>query len=200
MGRAKNDFVRRYQVCMILVRTWHELSGCTEISDAETVRWTLHNCHVWSGGRKSLLMPAPSSRSRDRLITTSHMNFTHTSTFCLVSSPNMYVQYKADLWKTSVHWCRIFFGPKPMNCPGHYKIFAHRDVSYVQESTLYPLTLFTQTNFLERWQARPEYSTTISARCRPYLLYSRTGAWAAFSLLPDDHSSGFRLDDMHWRG
>lgn len=26
MGRAKNDFVRRYQVCMILVRTWHELS------------------------------------------------------------------------------------------------------------------------------------------------------------------------------
>lgn len=64
--------------------------GCTEISDAETVRWTLHNCHVWSGGRKSLLMPAPSSRSRDRLITTSHLNFTHTSTFCLVSSPNMY--------------------------------------------------------------------------------------------------------------
>lgn len=46
-----------------------------------------------------------------------------------------HVQYKADLWKTSVHWCGFFFGPKPMNCPGHYKIFAHRDVSYVQEST-----------------------------------------------------------------
>jgi threonyl-tRNA synthetase len=56
-----------------------------------------------------------------------------------VITPNM---YKADLWKTSGHWDHyehgMFtievekdkFGLKPMNCPGHCKIFAHRDVSY----------------------------------------------------------------------
>ncbi|KAF5713847.1 threonyl-trna synthetase [Fusarium mundagurra] len=56
-----------------------------------------------------------------------------------VMSPNM---YKADLWKTSGHWGHyeenMFtfevekekFGLKPMNCPGHCKIFAHSDVTY----------------------------------------------------------------------
>ncbi|RDL30423.1 Uncharacterized protein BP5553_10301 [Venustampulla echinocandica] len=56
-----------------------------------------------------------------------------------VITPNM---FKADLWKTSGHWDHyddgMFtfavekeqFGLKPMNCPGHCKIFAHRDVSY----------------------------------------------------------------------
>jgi len=56
-----------------------------------------------------------------------------------VITPNI---YKADLWKTSGHWDHyedaMFtfevekdkFGLKPMNCPGHCKIFAYRDVSY----------------------------------------------------------------------
>jgi threonyl-tRNA synthetase len=56
-----------------------------------------------------------------------------------VITPNM---YKSDLWKTSGHWDHyeehMFtfevekekFGLKPMNCPGHCKIFAHSDVSY----------------------------------------------------------------------
>jgi threonyl-tRNA synthetase len=56
-----------------------------------------------------------------------------------VMSPNM---YKADLWVTSGHWNHyedgMFtfevekekFGLKPMNCPGHCKIFAHSDVTY----------------------------------------------------------------------
>jgi len=50
--------------------------------------------------------------------------------------------YKADLWKTSGHWDHYAddmftfevekeqFGLKPMNCPGHCKIFGHSDVSY----------------------------------------------------------------------
>lgn len=50
--------------------------------------------------------------------------------------------YKSDLWKTSGHWEHyadgmfLFevekeqFGLKPMNCPGHCKIFAHQDVNY----------------------------------------------------------------------
>ncbi|KAG5980852.1 threonyl-tRNA synthetase, partial [Claviceps lovelessii] len=56
-----------------------------------------------------------------------------------VMSPNM---YKSDLWKTSGHWNHyeenMFtfdvekerFGLKPMNCPGHCKIFSHSDVTY----------------------------------------------------------------------
>ena len=56
-----------------------------------------------------------------------------------VMSPNM---YKSDLWKVSGHWNHyeenMFtfdvekerFGLKPMNCPGHCKIFAHSDVTY----------------------------------------------------------------------
>jgi len=56
-----------------------------------------------------------------------------------VITPNI---YKSDLWKTSGHWEHyeenMFafevekekFGLKPMNCPGHCKIFAHSDVSY----------------------------------------------------------------------
>jgi threonyl-tRNA synthetase len=56
-----------------------------------------------------------------------------------VISPNM---YKSDLWKTSGHWDHYSddmfqldvekekFGLKPMNCPGHCKIFAHGDVTY----------------------------------------------------------------------
>lgn len=56
-----------------------------------------------------------------------------------VITPNI---YKADLWKMSGHWDHyeegMFtfevekdkYGLKPMNCPGHCKIFAHRDVSY----------------------------------------------------------------------
>ncbi|PFH62557.1 hypothetical protein XA68_13139 [Ophiocordyceps unilateralis] len=59
--------------------------------------------------------------------------------FVEVMSPNM---YKADLWKVSGHWNHyeenMFtfevekekFGLKPMNCPGHCKIFAHSDVTY----------------------------------------------------------------------
>ncbi|KJZ76568.1 Threonine--tRNA ligase [Hirsutella minnesotensis 3608] len=59
--------------------------------------------------------------------------------FVEVMSPNM---YKADLWKMSGHWNHyeehMFtfevekekFGLKPMNCPGHCKIFAHSDVTY----------------------------------------------------------------------
>jgi threonyl-tRNA synthetase len=59
--------------------------------------------------------------------------------FTEVMSPNM---YKADLWKTSGHWKHyeenMFtfevekekYGLKPMNCPGHCKIFGHSDVSY----------------------------------------------------------------------
>ncbi|KAK4136056.1 threonyl-tRNA synthetase [Trichocladium antarcticum] len=56
-----------------------------------------------------------------------------------VITPNM---YKSDLWKTSGHWDHYAegmftfevekeqFGLKPMNCPGHCRIFAHSDVSY----------------------------------------------------------------------
>lgn len=56
-----------------------------------------------------------------------------------VVSPNI---YKSDLWKTSGHWDHyeenMFtfdvekerFGLKPMNCPGHCKIFGHSDKSY----------------------------------------------------------------------
>lgn len=56
-----------------------------------------------------------------------------------VMSPNM---YKSDLWKTSGHWGHYAenmftfeveketFGLKPMNCPGHCKIFAHSDITY----------------------------------------------------------------------
>ncbi|GAP93073.1 putative threonyl-tRNA synthetase [Rosellinia necatrix] len=56
-----------------------------------------------------------------------------------VITPNM---YKSDLWKTSGHWDHYSedmftfevekekFGLKPMNCPGHCKLFAHSDVSY----------------------------------------------------------------------
>ncbi|KAK2589717.1 threonyl-tRNA synthetase [Conoideocrella luteorostrata] len=56
-----------------------------------------------------------------------------------VMSPNM---YKSDLWKTSGHWGHYAenmftfdvekeqFGLKPMNCPGHCRIFAHSDVTY----------------------------------------------------------------------
>ena len=56
-----------------------------------------------------------------------------------VISPNV---YKADLWKTSGHWAHyeenMFtfdvekerYGLKPMNCPGHCKIFSHSDVTY----------------------------------------------------------------------
>ncbi|KFA64144.1 hypothetical protein S40285_00810 [Stachybotrys chlorohalonatus IBT 40285] len=59
--------------------------------------------------------------------------------FTEVMSPNV---YKADLWKTSGHWEHyeenMFtfevekekYGLKPMNCPGHCKIFAHSDVNY----------------------------------------------------------------------
>lgn len=59
--------------------------------------------------------------------------------FTEVISPNM---YKADLWKVSGHWNlyeeNMFtfdvekerFGLKPMNCPGHCKIFSHADVTY----------------------------------------------------------------------
>lgn len=50
--------------------------------------------------------------------------------------------FKSDLWKTSGHWDHYAdgmftfevekeqFGLKPMNCPGHCKLFAHSDVSY----------------------------------------------------------------------
>ncbi|ODA76550.1 hypothetical protein RJ55_07820 [Drechmeria coniospora] len=63
----------------------------------------------------------------------------HKRGFVEVMSPNM---YKADLWKVSGHWNHyeenMFtfevekekFGLKPMNCPGHCKIFAHSDVTY----------------------------------------------------------------------
>jgi threonyl-tRNA synthetase len=56
-----------------------------------------------------------------------------------VMSPNM---YKADLWKQSGHWGyyeehmftfeveKEMFGLKPMNCPGHCKIFAHQDMNF----------------------------------------------------------------------
>ena len=56
-----------------------------------------------------------------------------------VITPNM---YRAELWKVSGHWAHyeadMFtfevekekVGLKPMNCPGHCKIFAHADVSY----------------------------------------------------------------------
>lgn len=56
-----------------------------------------------------------------------------------VVTPNM---YKSDLWKTSGHWAKyqenMFvlevekeeFGLKPMNCPGHCRIFAHSDINY----------------------------------------------------------------------
>ncbi|KAH7133527.1 hypothetical protein EDB81DRAFT_658604 [Dactylonectria macrodidyma] len=56
-----------------------------------------------------------------------------------VMTPNM---YKADLWKVSGHWGHyeenMFtfdvekerYGLKPMNCPGHCKIFSHADVNY----------------------------------------------------------------------
>jgi threonyl-tRNA synthetase len=56
-----------------------------------------------------------------------------------VMTPNM---YNANLWKTSGHWQNyqdnMFtfeiekekFGLKPMNCPGHCLLFAHRERSY----------------------------------------------------------------------
>ena len=56
-----------------------------------------------------------------------------------VQSPNM---YDVDLWKTSGHWghyqANMFrmevekkqWGLKPMNCPGHCKIFASRERTY----------------------------------------------------------------------
>ena len=56
-----------------------------------------------------------------------------------VMTPNV---YKSDLWKTSGHWGHysenmfVFevekeqYGMKPMNCPGHCKIFAHTDSNY----------------------------------------------------------------------
>ncbi|CAM1507241.1 Fc.00g068820.m01.CDS01 [Cosmosporella sp. VM-42] len=59
--------------------------------------------------------------------------------FTEVISPNV---FKADLWKTSGHWGHyeenMFtfevekekYGLKPMNCPGHCKIFSHSDVTY----------------------------------------------------------------------
>ncbi|KAI9902955.1 hypothetical protein N3K66_002307 [Trichothecium roseum] len=59
--------------------------------------------------------------------------------FVEVISPNV---YKSDLWKTSGHWGHYAenmftfeveketYGLKPMNCPGHCKIFAHSDITY----------------------------------------------------------------------
>ncbi|KAI9683413.1 MAG: threonyl-tRNA synthetase [Trizodia sp. TS-e1964] len=56
-----------------------------------------------------------------------------------VITPNI---FKTDLWKTSGHWSyyedsmftfeaeKEKFGLKPMNCPAHCKIFAHRKLSY----------------------------------------------------------------------
>lgn len=56
-----------------------------------------------------------------------------------VMTPNV---YKSDLWKTSGHWNHysenmfVFevekeqYGMKPMNCPGHCKIFSHSDSNY----------------------------------------------------------------------
>ncbi|KAH6604671.1 threonyl-trna synthetase [Trichoderma cornu-damae] len=56
-----------------------------------------------------------------------------------VISPNV---FKSDLWKTSGHWGHYSenmftfevekeeYGLKPMNCPGHCRIFAHSDVTY----------------------------------------------------------------------
>ena len=56
-----------------------------------------------------------------------------------VMSPNM---YKVDLWKQSGHWGyyeehmfkfeveKELFALKPMNCPGHCKIFSHQDMNY----------------------------------------------------------------------
>lgn len=56
-----------------------------------------------------------------------------------VITPNI---YKADMWKTSGHWYHyeqnMFtfnvedeqYGLKPMNCPGHCKIFSSSEVSY----------------------------------------------------------------------
>jgi threonyl-tRNA synthetase len=49
-----------------------------------------------------------------------------------VITPNI---YKSDLWKTEENMFTFEveqekFGLKPMNCPGHCKIFAHSDVSY----------------------------------------------------------------------
>ena len=60
--------------------------------------------------------------------------------FTEVTTPNM---YNSKLWQTSGHWENYkddmftltvdkteTFGLKPMNCPGHYLIFASRDRSY----------------------------------------------------------------------
>jgi threonyl-tRNA synthetase len=56
-----------------------------------------------------------------------------------VITPNI---YKSDLWKNSGHWDHFEqhmftfdvedekYGLKPMNCPGHCKIFSSSDVSY----------------------------------------------------------------------
>ena len=56
-----------------------------------------------------------------------------------VSSPNM---YNAELWKRSGHWQHYqedmftfevekdLWALKPMNCPGHCLLFAHRERSY----------------------------------------------------------------------
>ncbi|KAM3444526.1 hypothetical protein NHJ13734_001340 [Beauveria thailandica] len=56
-----------------------------------------------------------------------------------VMTPNV---YKSELWKTSGHWGHYAenmftfevekeqYGMKPMNCPGHCKIFSHADVNY----------------------------------------------------------------------
>jgi threonyl-tRNA synthetase len=56
-----------------------------------------------------------------------------------VITPNI---YKSDLWETSGHWDyyeqNMFtfdvedekYGLKPMNCPGHCKIFSSSEVSY----------------------------------------------------------------------
>ncbi|OAA65003.1 threonine-tRNA ligase [Cordyceps fumosorosea ARSEF 2679] len=56
-----------------------------------------------------------------------------------VMTPNV---YKSELWKTSGHWGHYAenmftfevekeqYGMKPMNCPGHCKIFGHADVNY----------------------------------------------------------------------
>lgn len=59
--------------------------------------------------------------------------------FTEVMTPNV---YKSDLWKTSGHWGHYSenmftfevekeqYGLKPMNCPGHCKIFGHSDMTY----------------------------------------------------------------------
>lgn len=63
----------------------------------------------------------------------------HKRDFSEVMTPNV---FKSDLWKTSGHWGHYAenmftfeveketYGLKPMNCPGHCKIFGHSDMTY----------------------------------------------------------------------